>query len=109
MSGLVTVIIGIVIGMGVTSFAQRSETPGIDRRQSNQEQRIDQGIASDQLTGREANRLNRQQDRVDRMENRAKADGKITNRERKALKHAQDQSSKSIARQKHDHQGARHQ
>ena len=38
----------------------QAETPGIDQRQANQEQRIDQGIASGQLTQREAGRLEQQ-------------------------------------------------
>ena len=40
-------------------FAQ-AETPVIDQRQANQDQWIDQGIASGQLNEREGNRLNRQ-------------------------------------------------
>lgn len=88
--------------VGSTVFAQSAETPGIDQRQANQEKRIDQGIASGQLTEREATRLDRQQDRIDKMENRAKADGVVTNKERARLHAAQDRASRNIARQKHD-------
>ncbi len=103
-------IVGVLAGMvlvGSVAFAQ-SETPGIDRRQANQEQRIDQGIASGQLTEREAARLERQQHRINRMEDQAKSDGVVTARERARIKAAQDRASRDIFREKHDRQGARH-
>jgi TolA-binding protein len=90
--------------VGTAAFAENAETPGIDQRQANQERRIDQGVASGQLTEREANRLNRQQEHVNKMEDRAKADGVVTNRERAKIHGAQDRASRNIARQKHDRQ-----
>jgi hypothetical protein len=84
-------------------FAQ-ANTPGIDQRQANQEQRIDQGVASGQLNQRETNRLERGQQRVDNMENRAKSDGVVTKQERARIHQAQDVQSKRIYRQKHDRQ-----
>jgi hypothetical protein len=89
--------------IAVPAFAQ-ANTPGIDQRQINQEQRIDQGVASGQLNQRETNRLERGQQRVDNMENRAKSDGVVTARERTRLQHAQNVESKRIYRQKHDRQ-----
>ncbi len=41
--------------------AAGTDTPRIDQRQANQEQRIDKGIASGELTKPEARRMNRQQ------------------------------------------------
>lgn len=96
-------IAATITAFAVPAFAQTA-TPGIDQRQANQEQRIDQGIASGQLTQREANRLERGQQRVDNMENRAKSDGIVTARERTRLQHAQNVESKRIYRQKHDRQ-----
>lgn len=94
-----------VIATAITFPAlAQAVTPGIDQRQMNQEQRIDQGIASGQLNQREANRLERGQARVDAMENRAKADGVVTARERTRIQHAQSVESKRIYRQKHDRQ-----
>jgi opacity protein-like surface antigen len=86
-----------------------AETPVIDQRQTNQEKRIDQGIASGQLNEREANRLTKQQGRIDNMENKAKADGVVTKNERARIAHAQNRASRHIAREKHDRQGKRHQ
>ncbi len=103
-------ILGVLAGLvlvGSVAFAQ-SETPVIDQRQANQERRIDQGIASGQLTEREAARLERQQNRINRMEDRAKSDGVVTARERARIKAMQDRASRDIFREKHDRQGARH-
>ena len=86
-----------------SAFAQ-AETPGIDQRQGNQEKRIDQGVASGQLTQREANRLNNQQEHINKMEDQAKADGVMTKKERKKMAKSQDRASRRIARQKHDAQ-----
>ena len=93
----------LAIALPTLAFAQ-ANTPRVDQRQANQEQRIDQGVASGRLTQREANRLERGQQHVDNMENRAKADGVVTARERARLHQAQDVQSARIYRQKHDRQ-----
>jgi opacity protein-like surface antigen len=84
--------------------APGTNTPRIDQRQANQERRIDQGVASGELTQREARHLNRQQNRIDAAENKAKADGSVSAQERKRLAKAQNHSSRAIYRQKHDRQ-----
>jgi hypothetical protein len=58
----------VILGVGM-AYAQ-AETPGIDQRQANQEQRIDQGISSGQLSQHEAGRLEKQQQHIDTMENK---------------------------------------
>ncbi len=95
---------GLALALSTPAFAGSADTPVIDKRQAAQEQRIDQGIASGQLTGREAARLERGQERVNRMEDRAKADGVVTNKERARINHAQDVESRKIYREKHDRQ-----
>lgn len=107
MKKMLLAIGGMTLLMSEVAYAQ-AETPRIDQRQANQEQRIDQGIASRQLNEREAARLNKQQDRIDNMENKAKADGTVTNKERAKIEHAQDRASRLIAREKHDRQAVRH-
>jgi len=79
-------------------------TPGIDKRQANQEARIQQGVQSGQLTQREAARLEKGQERVQKMEDKAKADGVVTKKERARIQHAQNVQSRHIAKQKHDRQ-----
>lgn len=79
-------------------------TPGIDKRQAEQQKRIDQGVKSGELTQREAARLEKGQERVQRMEDKAKADGKVTKQERARIQHAQNVESRHIAKEKHDRQ-----
>lgn len=86
------------------TLTQAQSAPRIDQRQANQERRIDQGIASGQLTGQEAVRLEKGQAHVQEMEDHALADGTMTKRERARIDRAQDRQSRRIARQKHDRQ-----
>ena len=79
-------------------------TPGVDKRQANQQQRIDQGVKSGELTGKEAARLEKGQERIQTMEDKAKADGKVTPKERERLQKAENRESRRIAREKHDRQ-----
>lgn len=84
--------------------ASAQDTPRIDRRQANQQTRIEQGVNSGALTGREVVRLERGQRHVENMEDRAKADGRVTGSERARSERAQDVQSRRISRQKHDRQ-----
>jgi hypothetical protein len=108
---LKTLAIGTTLGIAcLGAFAQAASspaaTPGIDKRQANQEKRIDQGVASGQLNKRETRRLERQQAAINKAEDKAKADGTVTKAERRRLHKAQDQTSRNIHRQKHDAQTA---
>jgi uncharacterized membrane protein YebE (DUF533 family) len=107
MTRTIVVIGGVLLAAGM-AYGQ-AETPGIDQHQANQERRIDQGIASGQLTQREAERLEKQKQHINTMENKAKSDGVVTKKERSRLHAAQDKASKKIYRQKHDRQNSRHQ
>jgi len=100
-------VCGLILGINGLALA-RANTPVIDERQANQEQRIDQGISSGQLNEREANRLKKQQEHINKMEDRAKSDGVMTKKERARIVAAQDRASRHIAREKHDRQGKRH-
>ena len=100
-----TIVAAAVLALSaLAATAAGTDTPRIDRRQANQEQRIDQGIASGELTKREARRMSRQQAVVNRAEDRAKADGVVTAQEKKRLTKAQNTTSRHIYRQKHDPQ-----
>jgi uncharacterized membrane protein YebE (DUF533 family) len=97
-------IIATVLTAATLPVFAQTNTPVVDQRQANQEARIQQGVASGALTGREAARLERGQQRVENMEAAAKADGVVTKRERAQLQHAQNVQSRHIAAQKHDRQ-----
>ncbi len=98
--------VSIVVLMTGVAFAE-TETPVIDQRKMNQEQRMDQGVASEQLNEREADRSDKRQGQVNAMENRAKSDGVMTEKERARIATAQDRAARHIAREKHDRQGKR--
>lgn len=104
------IALGIVLAaLAAPVFAQSTSptaTPGIDRRQANQERRIQEGVKSGQITPREAARLEKGQDRIERMEAKAKEDGKVTKQERARIEHAQNVESRRIAREAHDRQRA---
>ena len=103
--GLTATLLGLA---SAAVFAQATSgpaaTPGIDKRQQRQEQRIEQGQASGALTKRENRRLEHQQAHIERAEDKAKADGKVTAGERKHLHAMQNKASRNIHHQKHDAQ-----
>ncbi len=74
------------------------------QRNVNQEKRIQQGMASGQLTNREAGRLDAGQAHVDRVEARAGRDGHVSAGEQAHVQHAENKQSRHIYRQKHDAQ-----
>lgn len=85
-----------------SAFAAPTDDPGIQKREQNQEKRIQQGVQSGQLTPKEAGRLETQQTRIKQDEERMKADGKLTKAERKKLKREQNRASRNIYRKKHN-------
>ena len=108
MKKVLLAISAVTVLMTGMAYAE-AETPVIDQRQANQEQRMDKGIASGQLNEREASRLSTQQEHINKMEDRAKSDGVMTKKERARIGAAQNRASRHVAREKHDRQGKRHQ
>lgn len=103
----------LVLAASSAVFAQASApsnpavTPVLDKKQANQQQRIDQGVASGKLTKREAARLQARENRLSAHETAAKADGVVTKKERVRLNQEADKDSQAILRQKHDRQKAK--
>ena len=94
------------LGAMAQATADPAATPGVDKRQANQEKRITKGVESGALNARETSRLERQQVRIDAAEAHAKADGTVTRQERRRLHHKQTHASRNVYRQKHDRQVA---
>lgn len=67
-----------LLGLMATAAFAQTNTTNIDAREANQQQRIQQGVASGQLNAREANRLERKEGTIARAEDHAKTDGKVT-------------------------------
>jgi len=96
-------IILITITLAGVLFAQEA-TPGVAKRQSNQQKRIAAGVADGSLNKRETVRLEKQQKALQREKRAAKADGVVTREERKDLHQDQNKLSRRIHRQKNDAQ-----
>src|SRR2546422_5266246 len=74
------------------------------QRNVNQQRRIEQGVASGELTNREAARLERGQARDNAAQARAGADGKVGPHEQRRLQRQENRQSRRIYREKHDAQ-----
>jgi len=98
-----SLLIAVLAVFALPVLAQ-TNTPNIDQRQVNQQRRIDQGVKSGELTGKEATRLEKGQEHIQKMEDKAKADGVVTKKERARLEKAENVQSRKIAREKHDRQ-----
>lgn len=98
--------IAIAMVFAGSAFAQTA-TPGIDKRQANQEKRIVQGAKSGELTKKEVARLEKREDKLQTDKEKAAADGKVTKKERVKLNREANRDSKAIYREKHDAQKAK--
>lgn len=99
--------LSVFVAISGVAFAE-NDTSGIDQRQTSQEQRADQGIASGQLNEREADRSITQREHINEMEAKAKSHGVMTERERDRIVAAQDRAAHHIAREKPDRRAKRH-
>lgn len=93
-----------LLGIFFAVAAHAQSTPMADQREQSQRARINEGVASGEVTRAEAAKLRSEQRRIRRTERRAKADGRVTRRERANIQRKQNQSSRDIRRQKHDEQ-----
>lgn len=81
---------------------ERLRDPGVNHRQFNQHERIEQGIRSGQLTQGEAKQLATEQHSIRQEERQYKSDGVLTKDERKDLHQDLNAASKDIYNEKHD-------
>ena len=98
----------VLLVFSINGFAQgerRNCTRSINARQQRQQQRVLNGIRSDDLTSREIARLETQQARIAAAEARARTSGgDFTVRERARIQDRLNRSSWNIYRQRHDQQ-----
>lgn len=84
-------------------LAGAAHAQGVERevqRDANQQQRIEQGLKSGQLTTNDAARLERGEARIDRMESNALRDGALSQQEKDRIRRAQNAESQKIERLK---------
>ena len=97
----------IVSGLAVcvlAASASAQNAADVVQRDVNQQNRIEQGLKSGQLTTKEAGKLEREEGRVDRMEANALKDGKMTAAEKQRIERAENKVSKDIYQDKHNAQ-----
>jgi septal ring factor EnvC (AmiA/AmiB activator) len=81
--------------------------PTVNERIVEMEKRIDQGIASKELTRHEADKLREELREIRRKERRMEADGRLSPRERDILHADLDRLKRHIFREKHDEETRR--
>jgi hypothetical protein len=98
----------LFLASGAASSAEqgghRPRDPGVNARQHHQQHRVNEGIRSGELTGREARGLRQERNEIRREERAYKADGVLTREERKDLHQDLNEHSQDIYQQKHDDQ-----
>jgi CRISPR/Cas system-associated endoribonuclease Cas2 len=94
--------IALIAALPLGALAQTKRTEDVDKRQANQQQRIDKGVKSGELTRKEAAKLRKEQDRIAKMEQKAMADGKMSKKEAARIKKAQDKASQNIKGERAD-------
>ena len=92
----------MIAAFAFPAFAQIASTQRIDQRQQEQQQRIDQGVRSGDITSKEAAHLRKQQAKIRQMERQAMADGRMSIKEKARIEFAQNKESLRIAKQKHN-------
>jgi hypothetical protein len=86
----------------VPALAQTTATEV--QRNANQQERIEQGLQSGQLTTKEAAKLEKGEAHIEKMEQRAEANGKLSDAEKQRIEQAQNKESQEIYRDKHNAQ-----
>ena len=86
-----------------TAFAADND-PGIQQREINQQNRINQGVQSGQVTPGEAGKLDAQQTRIKQREEgmSAKDNGQLTAKDKAELTRQQNRASGNIYKKKHN-------
>lgn len=99
--GLFIASICLIFGLSAAASAQ-TKTPGVSKRQKNQQKRIFHGVHNGTINGREYRVLQKQQVKTVRAKRRAKSDGVVTPKERFKLHRRLNKNSRSIYRAKHN-------
>ena len=96
------VMAGIVVLVGFGLFSDEALAGRPRNRQTQQQQRIHQGVRSGELTAPEYRRLEREQAAIRRDAKRAWRDDHLTPAEKARLEREQDRASRRIFRLKHN-------
>ena len=94
----IALALSTVLSVSAHAQSAASET----QRDATQQERIEQGLQSGQLSTREAGSLERDQQRIDRTQARDMRDGSLSPQEKARIQHEQNQASRDIYRDKHN-------
>lgn len=100
-----TILTGSIVCMfAVAPSIAANNDPGIDQRETNEQNRINQGVQSGQLTPRETGKLEAQQARITQREERmaARNNGNLTAKDKAKLTRQQNRASRNIYAKKHN-------
>jgi hypothetical protein len=100
---LLIAALAIVATSGIASAYDGSGS-SIDRRQAIQEQRIQQGVRSGEISHREYRQLEVEQARIRHMERMAKRDGHVDRWEAAQIRSAQNGAARHIRAETHDNE-----
>ncbi len=95
------ILLTIVMAAGLV-YTDMAQAGRIKTRQTNQEERISDGIESGELNQKEALKLQQEQNQIRKFKHNARSDGKLTVKERDKIENMQDRASKRIFRAKHN-------
>ena len=96
------IMVIITIGVLTVITSAQDKTPIINKREVKQNNRIKEGVKTDQLTKGEAKYLHQEQKEIRNSKRSAKQDGKVTNGERRMIRTEQNKANKDIYRLKHN-------
>lgn len=95
-------LIALALTTAFAATAYGADPAPVVQRDVNQQQRIEQGLQSGQLTTREAGKLEGEETHVEHMESQALKDGHMSKREKARIERAENRTSADIARDKHN-------
>jgi hypothetical protein len=101
-ASLLTLAGVLAVASASQADTRHTRDPGVNARQHNQRERIQQGVRSGELTRRETGRLVEEQRDVRQLERAYKSDGTLTGAERQDLHQQLNQQSQEIYEEKHD-------
>jgi len=100
MKRLVPLVIAACLASSISPVLAADQK--ISKRQHKEQVRINKGVKSGQLTGKERARLQNQENLIKIEHAQAMSDGKMTQRERTDIRHDQNRLNKDIKHKKHN-------
>ena len=95
-------ILAALVASTFAGIAAAQTTGSEVQRDVNQQQRIEQGLKSGQLSTGEAAKLEKGESKIQKMEANANKDGNLTDAEKARIQKAQNAESRAIERDKHN-------